>query len=223
MILPGGRRWSQPHQGGDVGKERGAPWTVAWSVHSINRLGSWEWEAFCITWPHPSFGAMVLKMWSLDQLSTTRAPVGNENSQTPLQTDQVTNSGGKVRESEQVLQVVPAQRRVGESLGEHTGFKGPPNQSILKKIDPEYSLGGLVLKLKPQYSGPLMLRADSLEKTLMVEKVEAKRRRGQRRMRWLVSITDSVDTSLNKLSKIVYSSEINSWRTEEPDMQRSMG
>lgn len=70
MVLPGGRRWSQPHPGGDVGKERGGPWRVAWSVHSVNRLASWEWEAFCITWPHPSFGAMVLKMWSLDQQDT---------------------------------------------------------------------------------------------------------------------------------------------------------
>ena len=123
---------------------------------------------------------------------------------------------------EQVLQVVPAQRRVGESLGEHSGFKGPPNQSILK-INPEYSLEGLVLKLKPQYSGHLMLRANSLEKTLMVGKTEGKRRRGQRRMGWLDSITDSMDVSLNKLSKIVYSSEINPRRTEEPDVQQSMG
>ena len=119
--------------------------------------------------------------------------------------------------------MVPAHRRVGESLGEHTGFKGPPNQSILKKINPEYSLEGLVLKLKPQYSGHLMLRANSLEKTLMVGKTEGKRRRGQRRMRWLDSITDSMDVSLNKLSKIVYSSEINPRRTEEPDVQQSMG
>ena len=116
--------------------------------------------------------------------------------------------------------MVPAQRRVGESLGEHSGFKGPPNQSILK-INPEYSLEGLVLKLKPQYSGHLMLRASSLEKTLMVGKTEGTRRRGQRRMRWLDSITDSM--GLNKLSKIVYSSKINSRRTEEPDVQQSMG
>ena len=67
-----------------------------------------------------------------------------------------------------------------------------------------------MLKLKPQYSGHLMLRANSLEKTLMVGKTEGKRRRGQRRMRWLDSITDSMDVSLNKLSKIVYSSELNS-------------
>ena len=124
---------------------------------------------------------------------------------------------------EQVLQVVPAHRRVGESLGEHTGFKGPPNQPILKKINPEYSLEGLVLKLKPQYSGHLMLRANSLEKTLRVGKTKGKRRRGQQRMRWLDSITDSMDVSLNKLSKIVYSSEIIPRRTEEPDVQQSMG
>ena len=70
------------------------------------------------------------------------------------------------------------------------------NQSILKKINPEYSLKGLILKLKLQYFGYLMQRADSLEKTLMLGKIEGGRRRGQQRMRWLDGITDSTDMSL---------------------------
>ena len=71
------------------------------------------------------------------------------------------------------------------------------NQSILKEISPEYSLEGLMLKVKLQYFGPLMQRADSLEKTLILGKNEGKRRRGPQRMRWLDSITDSVDMSLS--------------------------
>ena len=70
------------------------------------------------------------------------------------------------------------------------------NQSILKEISPEYSLEGLMLKLKLQYFGHLMQRTDSLEKTLMLGKTEGRRRRGQKRMRWLDGITDSMDMSL---------------------------
>ena len=70
------------------------------------------------------------------------------------------------------------------------------NQSILKEIDPEYSLEGLMLKLKLQYFGHLMQTADSFEKTLMLGKIEGRRRRGQQRMRWLDGITDSMDMSL---------------------------
>ena len=73
------------------------------------------------------------------------------------------------------------------------------NQSILKEISPEYSLEGLMLKLKLQYFGYLMGRTDSLEKTLMLEEIEGKRRRGRQRMRWLDGITDSMDMSLTDI------------------------
>ena len=97
------------------------------------------------------------------------------------------------------------------------------NQSILKEISPEYSLEGLTLKLKLQYFGHLMHRANSLEKTLMLGKIEGRRRRGRQRMRWLDGITDSMDMGLGGVWELVMDRKAlraacSTWGYKESDM-----
>ena len=101
------------------------------------------------------------------------------------------------------------------SVGEDSWTARRSNQPILKEISPEYSLEGLTLKLKHQYFGHLMQRADSLEKTLMLGKIEGRRRKGRQRTRWLDGVTDLMNMSLSKLQELV--------KEGKPGMLQSVG